>query len=78
MVKFKCNMSIYFNHFYLGVKRNVGHGNEEEARRGSPQSSCEKVPLCGGLLGGREGTLRIIAVMHLRRKPGYWHGRLDE
>jgi toxin ParE1/3/4 len=21
--------------------------------------------------------LRILAVMHLHRKPGYWHGRLD-
>lgn len=24
------------------------------------------------------GTLKIIAIMHLHRKPGYWHGRLDE
>lgn len=24
------------------------------------------------------GILRIIAVMHLHRKPGYWQGRLDE
>lgn len=23
------------------------------------------------------GTLRIIAVMHLHREPGYWHGRLE-
>lgn len=65
MVKFKCNMSIYFNHFHLGIKRNVGHGNEEEARRGSPQSSCEKVPLCGGLLGGRGGN----AEDHRRHAP---------
>ena len=24
------------------------------------------------------GTLRIIAIMHLHREPGYWHGRLEE
>jgi hypothetical protein len=23
------------------------------------------------------GTLRIIAVMHLHREPGYWHGRVE-
>lgn len=25
-----------------------------------------------------EGSLLVIAVMHLRRKPGYWHDRLSE
>ncbi|MBB5036402.1 type II toxin-antitoxin system RelE/ParE family toxin [Prosthecobacter dejongeii] len=25
-----------------------------------------------------QAELHIIAVMHLHREPGYWHGRLDE
>jgi toxin ParE1/3/4 len=25
-----------------------------------------------------EGSILVIAVMHLRRKPGYWHHRLSE
>lgn len=25
-----------------------------------------------------QAALRIIAVMHLHREPGYWHGRLGE
>ncbi|TDU64138.1 ParE-like toxin of type II ParDE toxin-antitoxin system [Prosthecobacter fusiformis] len=25
-----------------------------------------------------DGMLRIIAVMHLHREPGYWHGRLRD
>ena len=24
-----------------------------------------------------DGALRIIAVMHLHREPGYWHGRVE-